>query len=73
VRGLRSERLQEAERRALRCNVSWKKKQDAFTGTVTIGNLNPTTGHFEFGFSLTYHNTVTSHQRRAHDLGSATK
>jgi hypothetical protein len=42
-----------------RCNVSWQKKPYAFAGTVTMGNLNGTTGHFEFGFSLNRRNMST--------------
>ena len=42
-----------------RCGVSWQKTPYAFTGNVTVGNLDGQTGRFRFGFSLTRRNART--------------
>jgi hypothetical protein len=42
-----------------RCSVSWQKRPYAFAGAVTMGGVNPRTGSFQFGFSLTRRNLKT--------------
>jgi hypothetical protein len=47
-----------------RCDVSWKRAPYAFAGTVTVGGLNPSTGHFRSGFTLIRRNTLTGGKKR---------
>jgi hypothetical protein len=49
-----------------RCGVSWRKRAYAFSGTVVMGDLNPKTGEFRFGFSLTRRTIRTAATKRIH-------
>jgi hypothetical protein len=49
-----------------RCKVAWTKKPYAFTGTVTMGNVNARTGHFQFGLTLTRRDLKTGARKHIH-------
>lgn len=42
-----------------RCSVSWQRPPYSFAGTVTVGSLNATTGHFRSAFALVRRNLRT--------------
>ncbi len=48
----------------LRCRVSWRKVPYSYSGTITLGNLNPTTGKFQSSLSLVRRNTHTGIKKR---------
>jgi hypothetical protein len=47
-----------------RCRVSWRARSIAFAGTVTMGDANPVTGYFTFGFNLVRTDTRTGAHKR---------
>lgn len=49
-----------------RCRVSWRKHPYAFAGTVTVGDLDPTTGHFGFGLAIVRGDQATGTRKRIH-------
>ena len=48
----------------LRCQVSWRKPPYTYTGRITLGNLNPTTGTFKSSLSLVRRNMRTGEKKR---------
>jgi hypothetical protein len=47
-----------------RCDVSWLSALYGFGGRVTVGNVNPRTGRFRFGFTLVRTTTLTGARKR---------
>ena len=48
----------------LRCQVSWRKPPYSYSGTITLGNLNPTTGTFKSSLNVLRQNTRTGAKKR---------
>lgn len=49
-----------------RCRVSWRKHPSTFAGTVTVGDLDLTTGHFGFGLTIVRRDQATGTTTRIH-------
>lgn len=48
----------------IRCHVSWRRRSIAYAGAVTMGDANPVTGYFTFGFNLVRTDTSTGAHKR---------